>query len=63
MQEALFDALGGNSGEFGGESDESGGFFVFDQVRRREWFAAADEELTGAAFDGAKICGGEERGG
>lgn len=63
MQEIFFDALGGNGGKFGGEGDEAGGFFVFAQRGRREWFAAADEELTGAAFDGAKVCGGEESGG
>lgn len=59
LQEVFFDALGGDSGEFGGEGDEAGGFFVFAQRGRREGLAAAEEELAGAAFDGAKVCGGE----
>lgn len=63
LQEVFFDALGGNGGEFGSESDEAGGFFVFKQEGRGEGFTAADEELTGAAFDGAEVRGGEERGG
>lgn len=59
LQEVFFDALGGDGGEFGGEGDEAGGFFIFAQRGRGEGLAAAEEELAGAAFDGAEVCGGE----
>ena len=59
LQEVFFDALGRDGGKFGGEGDEAGGFFVFAQGGRREGLAAAEEELTGAAFDGAEVCSGE----
>ena len=58
LQEVFFDALGGNGGELGSEGDEAGGFFIFAQRGGREGFAAADEELAGAAFNGAEVCGG-----